>query len=238
MRPLCIVVAGEPIAETHERRGNFARLLRETVGDRWAGAWLEVDPRTGEPLPGSGEIAGVIISGSPHSVTERTPWMLRTEAWLRELIQARTPTLGVCFGHQLLGQALGGRVDRNPNGREIGTVCLELRAADALLDQSTPPFLANMTHVDSVLELPPGSRILASSAKEPHAAVRFSESAWGVQFHPEIDREIVGHYASGRRQALEAEGIDADGVMRSADDAKCGAQVLPRFVEHAVLGKV
>jgi GMP synthase (glutamine-hydrolysing) len=137
--------------------------------------------------------------------------------------------LGICFGHQLLGQALGGRVDRNPFGREMGSVPVELVESEPLLGSDAGPFLANTTHVDSVVELPPGARVLARTEREPHAALRFAARVYGVQFHPEIDGEVMRHYLEARRDKLDAEGFDADALIAAARDTPAGAAVLARF---------
>src|SRR5205809_215271 len=82
------------------------------------------------------------------------------------------------------------------------TVGLGIVSADPLLEKAAPPLRANATHVDTVQRLPEGARVLARSRLEPHAAVRFSEAAWGVQFHPEMDRSIVRHYLVVRRDVI------------------------------------
>src|SRR5215468_9007901 len=73
--------------------------------------------------------SGIIVSGSPLSVTEKAPWMLELGEDLLRVGAAGTPVLGVCFGHQLLGRAAGGDVVQNPRGREIGTVQVQLTDA-------------------------------------------------------------------------------------------------------------
>jgi GMP synthase (glutamine-hydrolysing) len=230
-RPLVVLVAGEPIDSVRKERGGYAALIRETVGPAWSGAWSDVDLRHGAPLPDPAEVSGVIVTGSSASVTERAPWMLRTEEYLRMLAERGVHTLGICFGHQLLGQALGGEVTKNPRGREIGTVDFEIVAEDELLHGASPPFRANATHVDTVLQLPPGARVLGRTQLEPHAIVRFSETTWGVQFHPEMDRTIVTEYLEKRRGLIESEGIDQPGLLARADDARAGASTLPKFAE-------
>lgn len=160
--------------------------------------------------------------------------MLRVEAYLRQAVDARVPTLGVCFGHQLLTQALGGRVERNPNGREIGTVSLEL-AGDAELFGHTEPFAVNMTHVDSAVELPAGARVLGRTALEPHAAVKFAQNVYGVQYHPELDGESIRLYIAARESVLEREGFDVPALERTARDTPEAASVVRRFAESAAL---
>lgn len=226
-----MLVAGDPIEWVRKERGDYATLIRRTVGDAWTGPWRDVDLRNGVPLPEPGELAGVVVTGSSSSVTERAPWMLRAEAYLRDLVNRRVPVFGICFGHQLLGRALGGEVTRNPRGREIGTVMLDVVARDELFGAASPPYRANATHVDTVSRLPGGARVLASTALEPNAAVRFSETTWGVQFHPEMDRAIVQKYLEVRRSLIAGEGIDPDRLLEDAGDAPAGASTLPRFAE-------
>lgn len=230
-RPLCILVTGDPVPVTLEQRGTFAELLRAVVGSAWSSSWLVVDCRTERQLPDPTSLAGLVVTGSPHSVTDREPWVLSGESYLAGAVKAGVPVLGVCFGHQMLAQALGGRVARNPRGREIGTVELALCADDPLFRDAERPFRVNMSHLDTVVEPPPGAEILGSTALDACAALRFGERAWGVQFHPEFDREIVGHYAMTRADAVREEGLDPEAIAASAADAPTGARVLLRFVD-------
>jgi GMP synthase (glutamine-hydrolysing) len=221
-----VLVTGDPVPNIERSRGSFTALIRETLGDAWAGDVCVVDARRGE-LPSRTETRALVITGSPESVASRLPWMLEAERTVAELVRDGVPTLGICFGHQLLGQALGGLVEANPRGREIGTVELELVGDDPLLARGTSPFRANMSHCNSVTRLPPGAQVLGRSRLEPHAVVRFAPRAWGVQFHPEFDGEVMRGYIAARRAVLAGEGIDPDGV--AAEDAPEGAEVLRAF---------
>jgi GMP synthase (glutamine-hydrolysing) len=230
MRPLGVLVTGDPVENVARKRGSFVDLIRGTLGAR-PGLAVEVLDARSEPLARLGEFSALVITGSPESVTSRAPWILEAERAVASLARAGLPTLGICFGHQLLAQALGGNVEKNPNGREIGTVAVELLEPDPLFEGAPTPLLANMSHRDSATTLPPGARVLARTKLEPNAAVRFLPRAWGVQFHPEFDGDVMRGYIDARRRVLAEEGIDADGL--GASDAPGAAGLLRRFVELA-----
>jgi len=183
------------------------------------------------------ESSGVIVTGSPAHVRQNAEWMKWTMDALIELDRVGTPVLGVCFGHQLLGQAFGGQVDFNPQGREIGTYPLTFHAEDPLLGGPGQAPLVAMTHLDSVIVRPAEAQAVASTALDPHAALRFSPTTWGVQFHPEMDAEIVGHYLSDRRDQIQAEGIDVEAVRASLQESPYGASLLRRFAQFCHAGK-
>ena len=230
MRPLAILIAGEPVPGALAARGDFGRMIREAVGDAWQGPWVELDAR-GE-LPPSERFAGMIISGSAANVPTREPWILAVEAYLARTVATGLPIFGICFGHQLLGQALGGLVTRNPRGLEAGTVPLDVVAEDRLFAEAGARFPVNMTHMDSVVTLPPGARLLARTELEPNAAVYFGERAWGVQFHPEMDGEILNHYLAARSVAPAPGARAVPGVEAAASDTPVSQSILRGFVSR------
>jgi GMP synthase (glutamine-hydrolysing) len=132
----------------------------------------------------------------------------------------------------MLAQALGGEVRKNPRGREIGTVRIEQLAGDILFDGIPPSFEANATHVDTVTALPHGAVGLARSSLDDHHAIRFSKVVYGVQFHPEIDAEVMRAYIDARREILAQEGIVPDVVAGAITEAELGRRTLRNFVRH------
>lgn len=228
MLPLCVVVCGDPVPRTIEQRGGFADLIRSAAGETWPGPWLDFDARSGARAPDLDAVAALIVTGSASSVTSREPWILAAERYLAKAVERGLPVLGICFGHQLLGQALGGLVKKNPCGREMGSVELDVLDHDPLLG-SGPRLVVNMSHQDSVVELPPGARVLGRTSREPHAAVRFAETAWGLQFHPEFDGAVMTDYLDARAQLLTEEGQDVSALKSAARDTPAGAMVLKRF---------
>ncbi len=232
MRPLAILVTGDPVPLARAARGTFSDMIRQTLGAAWSGPWLEVDCRKDEDLDALEEISGLVITGSSASVTERADWMLKTEARLRTAVAEGTPVFGICFGHQMLAQALGGRVEKNSLGRQIGSVAAKLLEDDPLIDSRADPFVVNASHRDVVVELPPGARVVAETPRDRYAAVRFGERTFGVQFHPEFDAETMRAYISERRGVLAEEGFDPDQLVEATVEARPGASVLRRFAEE------
>ena len=106
---LIVLRAGDAAAPVAARRGQFLSWIQREAGDAWTGEWHEHDVRTDAPLPGARDADAFIMTGSSSSVTERAPWMLRSEELIRAIAAAETPFFGICFGHQMVGQALGGR---------------------------------------------------------------------------------------------------------------------------------
>ncbi|CAN5923959.1 glutamine amidotransferase [soil metagenome] len=230
---LIVLRAGDAVAPVAARRGQFLSWIQREAGDAWAGDWHEHDVRTDEPLPAARDADAFIMTGSSSSVTERAPWMLRCEELIRRIAEAETPFFGICFGHQMVGQALGGRVAKNPHGREIGTVDVRVLShlpRDPILDGLGDRFRANHTHMDSVVDLPPGARRIAETDLEPNAAFVIGSTIKCVQFHPEFDGDTMRGYIEARSELIAGEGGDPAGLLARAADAPEGASTLRSFL--------
>jgi GMP synthase (glutamine-hydrolysing) len=228
---ILILAAGTTIPAIAERRGDYDRWIRETTGDAWAGSWAVHDVRTDAPLPGPRDADAFVITGSSSSVTERAPWMLRAEALVRGIAQARVPLLGICFGHQMIAQALGGDVQKNPRGREIGTVRVDRLLDDPLFAGLPRSFHVNATHVDAVVELPPHAEVLATTPQDPAAAFRVGDRVKAVQFHPEFDADVMRGYLQARADRVREEGMDPEALLAAVHEGTRGRDILRGFAK-------
>jgi GMP synthase (glutamine-hydrolysing) len=188
------------------------------------------------PLPPFDQLAGAVVMGSHAMVSDREDWSERTAYWVREVVQRGIPFLGICYGHQLLAHAMGGIVGFHPQGPEIGTRSIRLTpaaASDPLFSALPTAFLGHTTHSQSVLRLPLGTTVLARNDHEPHHGIRIGQRAWGVQFHPEFDGQIMGEYVGAQADRLRSLGIDPETERAAIRPTPESAQVLLRFAAIA-----
>jgi GMP synthase (glutamine-hydrolysing) len=184
-------------------RPNFRRELDAALA--------EFDVTAGK-LPPDFAFDGVVVTGSRSSVYWDEPWIDGLVDWVAEAADRGLPILGVCYGHQVLATALGGRVAAMDD-IELGYREIERIGADPLLADLDDPFIAFETHSDRVVELPPDATLLAKNDRGVQAFRR--GDCWGVQFHPEYDRDSAARVTKGKDLPEERiqsvlDGIDDD----------------------------
>jgi GMP synthase (glutamine-hydrolysing) len=230
---ILILKVGTTLPTLRSRRGDFEHWILTGLQVHVARTRI-LDVRNGSALPDYEGISGVVITGSHDRVTDHQKWSERTAEWLSGAVERRIPILGICYGHQLLAYALGGQVADNPDGLEFGTVEVHLNENardDPLFGGLPTPVRAHVSHSQSVLELPAGARLLASSALDPHQAFVVGKSAWGVQFHPEFDTGIVVEYIRSFRDDLLAGNQDPDHLMATCVETPRSRGILKRFAQ-------
>jgi GMP synthase (glutamine-hydrolysing) len=244
-RPVLLYVLGsapEPVARAHGDFPHwFAALWRDQPVD--VTVFDGVQPRAMPPLRG---FAGVVLTGSPASMTDPEPWMEIAVEFVRDAARHGTPVLGVCFGHQLIGAAYGGSVVRNPAGPEHATGTIELTSAgraDPLFDGVPDRFDANLSHWDaleaSTLSPANGIRVLAANDRTGAQAIAGGDAIRGVQFHPEFSGAIARAYVEAHRAVLAASADDRgapddhpDSLSHRARDTPAAVQVFSNFTRH------
>ena len=165
----------------------YTQLIARAV--REANVYCEIIPFS-KKITYDETVKGVILSGSPFSVND----VNAPEVNVLELTQ-NTPVLGVCYGAQLTAKQFGGKVERSSK-REYGRAILHQQKEDALLKNLLPASQVWMSHGDSILEMPNGFEILATTDSIPVAAFKQNDNAtkplYGLQFHPEVYHSIEG----------------------------------------------
>jgi GMP synthase (glutamine-hydrolysing) len=170
---------------------------------------------------------GVVISGSQTSAYDDRDWIHELTEWARRVHRADVPILGLCWGHQFLAQALGGRVV-DMNEYELGYKRIVRVGDDPLFDGLSMEFTSFETHSDRVAELPPGAATLARNGYGVQA-FRVG-STYGTQFHPEYDRETAIWVTEGKDLPDERKRAALDGITDEAvEDARASKQVFDNF---------
>ncbi len=165
-------------------------------------------------------------------VTDADEWIAGLQIWLRAAARTTAPVLGVCYGHQLIGQAFGGRSGPHPAGPEVGTVEITRTAAaldDPLFSNLPEHFPVHVTHHQSVLRLPAGAVVLAANDHDPHQAIRIGNNIWGVQFHPEFTAGVTEDYIDRQHDILTAWGQDPSALRKRVCDTPLSNALLGRF---------
>ncbi len=231
-----IIHTGDPNDELKHTYGSYAVQLQRAAG--LADDETEiVSVFQGQALRAPDQYRAVLITGSPTMVTDMVEWSERTAQWLRQAAEYGLPMFGVCYGHQLLSHAFGGKVGYNPAGRVAGTMAVSKQAAAAeenLLREAPENFAAHMLHTQVVLEPPAGAVVLACSPMDPHHMLRLAPNIFSAQFHPEFSCEFVKAHLIYYTDTYRNNGIDTLAMCECVSDTPQSAAILRRFLHlHA-----
>jgi len=208
-------------------------IVGETAGA--LGEWLpaagvELDfvrLHAGDQLPQAVSHDALIVMGGPQSAYDTAAGQVEELALIADTLRAGTPILGICLGAQLLAVAAGGLVTRNPAGPEYGhgiVLRTDVAAEDPVF--RTVPFLPDVVHwhSDEMSTLPPGADVLCRGTHTSNQALRAGAKAWALQFHVEVDEDMVRRWAQtdGVNEAYVLPfppDVDLERTWRSAIDS-------------------
>ncbi len=174
---------------------------------------------------------GWLITGSRHGVYENLPWMLDLQTFIREIDAAKIPLVGICFGHQIVAQALGGEVVKSDKGWGIGVQSYQIDNVQPWMQQTRDQVYIYAFHQDQIVELPPRAQIYSSSEFCPYAGLSYGDSIITMQAHPEFEEEyevaLLEMY--GGNIVAENEAEEALKWMRSTGQ-KADTQMLAEWI--------
>ncbi|HCQ66007.1 MAG TPA: glutamine amidotransferase [Rhodobacteraceae bacterium] len=176
-----LLIPGHPPDEIREPLGEYADMYERLLAGHGFdfARWEVVD----NVFPEGPEAAdGWLIGGSRHGVYESHDWIAPLEELVRAINAAGRPLVGICFGHQIIAQALGGKVEKYPGGWAVGRT---------LYDFDGTPLTLNAWHQDQIVALPAGAEVIASNDLCRYAGIRIDDRVLSVQPHPEYTRPVL-----------------------------------------------
>ncbi len=226
-----ILKPGSTYVDMIERFGDYDAWFRRVLEP--VGVDCRVYALSDGQAPDPGAADGWIVTGARSSVVDESPLVDGLLEWIRTVVDRGAPLLGVCYGHQAIAAALGGRVGLHPDSWELGTVEVALTECgreDPLFAGFPDRFQVQATHEDYVVELPPGGVSLASNAHTAVQALAVGESCRGIQFHTEVTTEISRDFVARRGHLVNPAPVVAD--------APLATRVLTNFVDQFVRARV
>ena len=217
---LALLNAAHAAADTSR---NFRRELDADI--------VEFHCPSGE-VPEDFRYDGFVVTGSRASVYWDREWIGELKRWVGDAVEAGLPALGVCYGHQLLADVLGGRVE-SMGEYEIGYRTVEQDGRNRLLEGIGDEMTVFTTHSDHVLEAPPGATVFAKNDYGIHGFRK--HRVFAVQFHPEYDMETAETVARGKTDQLSEDRIESvvAGIDAETYEAACDAKRLfDNFLEY------
>lgn len=195
---LAILETGRPPAALIERFGDYPAMFERLLGDEFQIDRFDV--AAGELPSDPTDYDAYLITGSPAGVYDELPWIAPLEEFLRAARDRKL--VGICFGHQIMAQAFGGRVEKSDKGWGIGLQHYDIARAQPWMDE-VATIAVPASHQDQVVEQPPNTQVVASSPFAPFAALSWTDRpAMSVQFHPEFEPDYAKALIAARRDRL------------------------------------
>ena len=214
-----ILETGAPPDPLAQRFGAYPAMISEMLGPSFETVGYDV---AHGDLPDDPRAHGAwLITGSPAGVYEDHAWIPPLEALLRES-KGKAKLVGLCFGHQIMAQAFGGRVEKSERGWGIGLQSYDVVDRAPWMDE-VAGFAIPVSHQDQVVVQPPASRVLASNAFSPFGLLAYDDQpAISFQGHPEWEPAFAQALIESRRARLPGVDEALASLDRPNDRARVG----------------
>jgi GMP synthase-like glutamine amidotransferase len=207
---LTIIQTGEVPAPLESRFGPYRKMFERMFDSTGLGFTYEmVAVSDGEPCPNSTDLEAIVITGSPAGVYDDLFWLPPLREFIRSAYSARTPMLGVCFGHQIMADALGGEVQKSEKGWGLGRHTYRVLQHPPFMQAAPDSLSIACSHQDQVVVPPSEANVILASEFTPNAGLFYRNGrALSVQPHPEFLDDYTIALAELRRGAVSDEVVD------------------------------
>lgn len=235
MARITIIEAGLVPQKHRERHGSFPDMFERMIRAEDPTATVEiVSIPNGDKLPDPGKLEAVLITGAAAGVYDGLDWIAPLEDFVRKAYTNKTPMVGVCFGHQLIAQALGGTVRKSEKGWGIGRHVYQVLPENGVVDGETIAIACS--HQDQVIEAPSDALTILSSDFTPHAGLLYANgTTLTVQPHPEFDVGFA-QVCCELREGKAPEDVIAtarESLAQPMDNAKLGGAITRFLAKRA-----
>ena len=198
---LTIIQTGEVPLPLRERFGPYRKMFETMFDGTGQGFTYDMVPVSdGAPFPDPGALEGIVITGSAAGVYDDYAWLDPLRAFIRDAYGRRTPMLGVCFGHQIMADALGGDVRKSEKGWGLGRHNYDVRARPDFMRSAPAALAVACSHQDQVIIPPDEAEVILASDFTPNAGLAYrSGRALSFQPHPEFHDDYTIALAEMRR---------------------------------------
>lgn len=180
---------------------------------------MSFDVRNGEFPASVDACEAFVCTGSRFSAYDQDDWIQELKSFLRRLHEAEKPFVGICFGHQVLAEALGGKVEKAEQGWGIGVHSLNVVKTESWMQPEQSSCGIQYSHRDQVVRMPESSVLLGESDHCPVAMFRAGETMLGIQGHPEFSAVYTEALVRGRTELIGAEKVNAAKFDAPTDEA-------------------
>jgi GMP synthase-like glutamine amidotransferase len=210
MKPIAILETGKPPEALKDAFDDYPARFRALLGE--GVATVRFDVQAGRLPEDPEDFQGAIVTGSAAGVYDDLPWIPHLVDWLRAA-RGRTRLVGICFGHQVMAHAFGGRVEKSDKGWGVGLHRYAVVGEEPWMFPRAASIAIPVSHQDQVLVPPADARVIAASEFTPFAGLAWDD-AMSFQCHPEFQPDYAAALVESRRGHRIADAL-ADEALAS-----------------------
>ena len=225
---IAILETGKPPADLAGRFGTYPTMFADLLGPGFDAVTFDV--AAGELPARPEDFPAYLVTGSPAGVYEDHPWIDPLKAFLRAA-KGKARIVGICFGHQIMAEAFGGKVEKSERGWGVGLQTLDVKARRPFMNGEAAVSVP-ASHQDQIVVPPPHAEVLAGNDFSPYGVLAYTDQpALSMQFHPEFDPDFAKALIESRRARLP----DPDAAIASLDrpnDSACVGAWIREFLKE------